>query len=134
MLNYKYVNVNPKNRKTGDCSTRAIVGAFGVDYDTALRLQYEAAYKTKYGITDKQIIEYIAKQLGWVKMKQPRKTNGKKYTVGEMDQVLTSKQMHQGVLITVANHHTCITPDCRVQDIWDCRNMSVGNYYVKLGN
>ncbi len=29
MLHYKNLNVNPKGRKTGDCSTRALVGCCG---------------------------------------------------------------------------------------------------------
>lgn len=130
MIEYNELNVNPKNHKTGDCSTRALVGTLGITYEEALKLQCEAAIKTCYGLTDKQVMEYVLKQFGYVKMKQPRKFNGKKYTVGEMDQILTDKQMSDGVLITVANHHTCVVRGY-VQDIWDCRDMSVGNYYVK---
>lgn len=130
MIKYREHNVNPKGRKTGDCSTRALVGTLGISYEYALQLQCEAAIKTKYGITDKQVMEYVLKKFGYVKMKQPRKLDNTKYTVGEMDKLLTDKQMQEGVLITVANHHTCITKGC-VQDIWDCRNYSVGNYYIR---
>lgn len=131
MLNYKNKNVNPKNRKTGDCSTRAIVGTLGIDYKLALTLQCEAAQKTYYGITDKQVVEKVLSQFGYIKMKQPRKADGSKYKVGELDEILTKKQMEDGVLVTIANHHTCIINDS-VQDIWDCRKKSVGNYYVKV--
>lgn len=130
MLSYYEHNVNPKNRKTGDCSTRALVGTLKISYEEALRLQCEAAQKTCYGITDKQVMEYVLKKFGYVKMKQPRKWNGKKYMVGEMDEVLSFEEMENGVLVTVANHHTCINTK-GVQDIWDCRHKSVGNYYVK---
>lgn len=131
MIIYKNRNVNPKNRKTGDCSTRALVGTLNIEYDEALRLQCAAAIATKYGITDKQVMEYVLKKFGYVKMKQPRKRDGKKYTVAEMDEVLTKKQMSEGVLVTVANHHTCIV-DGHIQDIWDCGDKSVGNYYIKI--
>lgn len=131
MLSYKELNVNPKHRKTGDCSTRALAGTLGIGYHEALRLQYEAADKTCYGITDKQVMEYVLKQFGYVKMKQPRKPDGTKYTVGELDEVIPKRWFQAGVLVTVANHHTCIVNSV-VQDIWDCRNKSVGNYYVKL--
>lgn len=69
-------------------------------------------------------------RFGYIKMKQPRKADGKKYTVNELNQILTKKQMQEGVLVTVANHHTCIK-DGKVKDTWDCRRKSVGNYYVK---
>ena len=130
MLPYRECNVNPKGRKTGDCSTRALVGTLGVSYDEALRLQCEGALATKYGITDKQVMEYVLKKFGYVKMKQPRKLDNTKYTVGEMDKVLTREQVSEGVLVTVASHHTCVVNGA-VQDIWDCRGKSVGNYYVK---
>ena len=130
MIKYNNYNVNPKGRKTGDCSTRALVGALNIEYEEALDLQCEVAKKTCYGITDKQVIEGVVEKFGYVKMKQPRKANGKKYMVGELDEILTPKQMEEGVLITIANHHTCIVKG-ELQDIWDCRKKSVGNYYVR---
>ena len=130
MINYNNKNVNPKNKKVGDCSTRALVGTLNIEYDEALDLQCEIAKETCYGITDKQVMEGVLEKFGYIKMKQPRKENGKKYTVGEMDQVLTQKQMQEGVFITIANHHTCIVKG-ELQDIWDCRKKSVGNYYVR---
>lgn len=130
MLEYVKFNVNPKGRKTGDCGVRALVGTLGIAYEEAIDKCAYWAKKKCYGITDKQIMELVLKEYGYVKMKQPRKVDNTKYTVGEMDKILTNKQMKEGVFITIANHHTCIT-DGVVQDIWDCRYKSVGNYYVK---
>ena len=130
MLSYLELNVNPKHRRTGDCAVRALVGTLGIGYDEAIDRCAYWAKKKCYGITDKQTMELVLKEFGYVKMKQPRKADNTKYTVGEMDQILTPKQMDEGVLVTIANHHTCITCGV-VQDIWDCRYKSVGNYYVK---
>lgn len=130
MIDFQYVNVNPKGRKTGDCSTRALVGVIGITYEQALKMQCQEAIKSCYGITDKQVIERVLKKFGFIKMKQPRKEDGKKYTVGELDEILTKRQIEEGVLVTVARHHTCIKNGC-VQDIWDCRGKTVGNYYIK---
>ena len=130
MLGYNEKNVNPKNRKTGDCSTRALVGTLCISYEEALKLQMKWSLKTFYDPTSKQVMEKVLNEFGYVKMKQPRKVDGKKYTVGEMDKILSQKQLKEGVLVTVANHHTCIV-NGSVQDIWDCRYKSVGNYYVK---
>jgi len=130
MLEYVKFNVNPKERKTGDCAVRALVGTLGITYEEAIDKCAYWAKKKCYGITNKQIMELVLKEYGYVKMKQPRKADNTKYTVGEMDKILTDKQMEEGVFITIANHHTCITNGV-VQDIWDCRYKSVGNYYVK---
>lgn len=80
MIGYVEKNVNPKGRKTGDYSTRAL--------------------------------------------------DGTTYTVSEMDKILTKKQLKEDVLVTVANHHTCITGG-HIQDIWNCGYKTVGNYYAK---
>ena len=130
MIDFIETNVNPRRRKTGDCSTRALVGTLGISYEQALKLQFDESLKCYYDPTSKQVIERVLKKFGYVKMKQPRKVDGKKYIVGEMDRILTTKQMEQGVLITISNHHTCIASGV-VCDTWDCRNKTVGNYYIK---
>ncbi len=130
MIKYIEKNVNPKGRKTGDCSTRALVGTLGITYDEALRLQTEISLKTYYDPTSKQVMERVLAKFGYIKKAQPRKADNTKYTVSEMDKILTKKEMAEGVLVTVANHHTCITGG-HIQDIWDCGYKTVGNYYVK---
>ena len=130
MLLYREKNVNPKKRRTGDCSTRALVGTLGISYEEALKLQMKWSLKTYYDPTSKQVMEKVLQEFGYVKMKQPRKADGKKYTVAELDEIIPADIRNKGVLVTVANHHTCIIGMC-VQDIWDCRYKSVGNYYIK---
>lgn len=130
MLGYWQHNVNPKGRKTGDCSTRALVGTLGISYEEALELQFKYSLKTYYDPTSKQVIEKILNDFGYVKQPQPRKADGTKYKVYELDQLLTKEDLNNHVLVTVANHHTCII-DSYVQDIWDCRRKTVGNYYIK---
>ena len=130
MIGYVEKNVNPKGRKTGDCSTRALVGTLGISYDEALKLQTEVSLKTYYDPTSKQVMEKVLEKFGYVKRRQPRKGDNTKYKVSEMDRILSKKEMEEGVLVTVANHHTCITKG-HIQDIWDCGYKTGGNYYVK---
>ena len=130
MIGYVEKNVNPKGRNTGDCSTRALVGTLGITYDEALKLQTEISLKTYYDPTSKQVIEKVLEKFGYVKRRQPRKGDNTKYKVSEMDKILSKQEMEEGVLVTVANHHTCITKG-HIQDTWDCGDKSVGNYYVK---
>lgn len=131
MLNYKQINLNPKNRKTGDCSTRALAACLSISYEDALKLQYEESLKCYYDPTSKQIMGRVLEKFGYMKMKQPRKEDGKKYLVKELDKIIEKKHLNAGVLVTVVNHHTCIYQDS-VIDIWDCRNKACGNYYIKI--
>lgn len=130
MLNFLKKNVNPKNRKTGDCSTRALVSVTNLPYEYCLYRQYNESVTNYYDPTSKQTIEAVLKKEGWVKMPQPRKLDGKKYKVGELDQIVDKATRDKGVLVTVANHHTAVVGD-DVIDLWDCRNKSIGNYYIK---
>lgn len=107
-----------------------MVGTLGISCKEAIELQAKWAIAKCYGITDKQTIELVLKEFGYIKMKQPRRRDGSKYMVGELDEILTLTQREHGMLVTVANHHTCVIGDC-VQDIWDCRYKRVGNYYIK---
>lgn len=130
MVVWENLNVNPKGRKTGDCSTRALVSTLIIGYDEALKLQVEEALKCYYDITSKQVVERVLKKFGYVKMPQPRKSDGTKYKVREIDEILTPEEMKNGVLVTIANHHTCVR-NGMIIDTWDCGRKSIGNYYVK---
>lgn len=131
MLSYRELNVNPKNRRTGDCSTRALVSCLNIDYNTALDLQLEEVKKCYYDFTSRQVIENILKKFGYQKMKQPRKDDNTKYKVKEMDQVLTNKDLQNGVIVNVANHYV-VLKDSDYIDIWNSGSKCVGNYFVKV--
>ena len=89
MLHYKNLNVNPKGRKTGDCSTRALVGCLGLKYDDVLDLQLKFVKKYYYDFTSRQCVEKILSDFGYIKMKQPKKPDGTKYRVNEIDKILS---------------------------------------------
>lgn len=46
-MGYKYLNLNPKNRKVGDCSIRAVAAALLIPWDDAYKLLAEAGMKLK---------------------------------------------------------------------------------------
>lgn len=100
-------------------------------YEEVLKLQFEESLKCFYDPTSKQVIERVLKKFGYVKMKQPRKENGKKYLVKELDEIVTKEQLKNGILVTIANHHTCIK-DSYILDAWDCSFYTIGNYYIKI--
>lgn len=132
MLKFEKINVNPKGRKTGDCSTRALVSLLDISYDTALLEQTNEALKCYYDISSKQTMDRVLNKYGYVKIKQPRKADGKKYKVYELDSLLSQRDLMEGIIVLVANHWTCIKNQ-KIVDSWDCGYKSVGNYWVKGG-
>ena len=131
MLQYLERNVNPKNRKTGDCSTRALVSVLNISYEDCLKLQMEESLKCYYDPTSKQVMERVLKRFGYIKMSQPKKSDNSKYEVRELDQIISKNILIKGVLVTVANHHTAIVGN-QIIDIWNCGRKCVGNYYIKI--
>lgn len=127
MARYINYNANPKGRKTTDCVIRALSFVLQIDYNEVLKELYETQIKTGYCLLDKQCYERVLKNHGFIKVKQPRKANGTKYLVREID-LLTNKR----ALISMANHLTAYN-DGFIYDIWDCRNKTIGNYFIKEG-
>ena len=55
----------------------------------------------------------------------PRHTNGKRFTVEEIIDVV-----RKPMVISMANHLT-YSDGIALLDTWNCKNKSVGNYWVK---
>ena len=125
-MQYLKVNNNPKGKKCADCVVRAISRATGKSWEEVLTELTELALKVKAMPSEKAVYDKYLEQHGFMKMKQPRKSNGLKYKVGELDAICKSKVM----IISMANHITvCI--DGVLEDTWDCRRKTIGNFYVR---
>lgn len=124
---YKFYNANPKKKLTvGDCVIRAITKASGEEYIKV----YDSLCEIGRGLCCppnwKDAFEEYLKNNGFVKMKQPKKPNGKKYTVTEL-----AKEIKKGrIVVSIARHLTCIV-DGTIYDTWDCSQKCVGNYWIK---
>lgn len=126
MVKFENYNANPKGRKTSDCVIRAITCATTKTYNQVLNELVEISIKTGYHIADKKCYEKYLEMLGFVKMKQPRKSNNTKYLIGEVDKVVG-----KGIALISCAHHLTVVNNCVIYDLWDCRNKSIGNYWVK---
>lgn len=131
MIGYVNRNVNPKNRKTGDCAIRAVATAAGIPYEVAQKMLFEAAADTCYDYADKKCVDKVLTKLGFVKHKQPKYINiydqTKKYLVGEIDHLIS---LRARAVVLMANHYTAVVDhDCI--DTWDCREKTIGNYWTK---
>lgn len=129
MIDFCKFNINPKNKRTGDCVIRALAGASGKPYKQVAEELFELWMKTGYVYNDKHTYEKWLEQNGFVKMKQPRKwQDNTKYQVSEIDELISSEDV---AVISVANHLTYVEDDT-VFDTWDCRKKTIGNYYIKV--
>lgn len=127
MIGFELRNVNPKNKKTGDCVIRALTTATEQPYEVVRDELFELMKKTGYSMNSKQNYEKYLKQKGWVKHKQPRRPEGTKYKVAEIDEFIAP---YERAVISIANHLTA-TENGKIIDLWDCRRKTILNFYTK---
>lgn len=123
---FHYHNQNPKGRITGDCTFRAVSYATGKEYEQVVKDYYNLVIETGYD--DEKTVEVLLKKYGWMKCKQPRKSNNTKYTVKDF-----VKAFNEGTYIIQMVHHLSVVQDGKNIDIWDCVKYGgcVGNYFVE---
>lgn len=127
MIKFELKNVNPKNKKTTDCVIRALTTATGKTYYQIFEELYQLSVKTGYFMNEKRLEDKFLEQNGFIKMKQPKKADGTKYTIGEIDKLISSAEI---VVVRCAKHLTAVKNHTLI-DIWDCRRKTINNYYIK---
>ena len=137
---FMYHNPNPKGKNTSDCVIRAIAISEGKSWNDILIELCEIARRTGYMVNDRKCYEKYLTAHGYVKCKQPRKPDGKKYTGREFcDYVLDLEQKGEittPVIAHIGSHHlTAFVHDIicgvRCHDTWDTTSRCVGNYWYK---
>ena len=123
---FHYYNENPKGRKTDDCVVRAIATATGQTWDDTLRGLTECAIKHKYMIHCPELYGKYLEERGWIKQKQPRKTDNTRYRAKEF-----VKNFNGVAVAHLGCQHVACIKDGQVWDIWDSSNEVIGNYWVK---
>ncbi len=112
MTNFVYLNVNPDNAIEGDCVTRAITFASGLDYNWVKRKLWLTGELFDCDCLCRFCYEHFVEDvLGY------KKVNCENLTVAEF-----CKKYRVGTfLIRVPEHLTCVK-DGLCYDIWDCTN------------
>jgi len=135
MIVFKETNVNPKNRDTEDCSTRALVSFLNISYDEALDLQCSYAKKYCYGLTGRNLIKKIVESKGCIKLNMPKNADGSRVKVKDLDSFIkknypnANEILEKGILISVANHWTVVKGKYLI-DTWNCGSKACGSLWV----
>ena len=125
-LTFTYYNANPKGKLTCDCVVRAVCTALDEPYNQIMKEMFDMSIKTGYEYTDVKCIDKYLQSKGWKKMKQPRKSNNKKYTGEEFCKI------YKGTCVAnIGGNHTVCIKNGKVHDTWDSTGGCIGNYWVK---
>lgn len=123
---FKYYNANTKGKHTTDCAIRAISIALGQDYKETIKEMIDLWLETGYEYSDPKCIGKYLERKGWVKNKQPKKSDNKKYTGKEFVRIF------KGICIAnIGGHHMVCIKNGKVLDIWDSTDGCIGNYWTK---
>lgn len=85
---FHYYNANPKNRITTDCWLRAVCTGLNEPYNEVLKEMVKVHLETGYEMSSNMAIDKYLASKGWIKHKQLRKPDGKKYTGEEFCKML----------------------------------------------
>lgn len=138
---FHYVNANPEGKRTGDCIMRAVAVAAGVSWDDAVDGLCAIAHDKKIAPQDPAAERELLKRLGFAKLKQPKKINGKKLTGREFCTWLDSQVLlgnmpaNARIVANIGAHHVVAvmrdgTGHFRVNDTWDCTTRCVGTWWM----
>lgn len=126
---FTYYNANPKNRMGGDCVIRAVCTALEQPWEQTIRELTEVGIKNGFVVNDKNTYSKYLEQKGWTKHKQPKKTNGTKYTGEEFCKKIADK--NKNYVANIGGNHVVCIKNGKVHDIWDSTDGCIGNYWVK---
>ena len=132
---FHYHNQNPKNRITGDCVIRALSTATEIPYNDVVMEMAKIQCETGYD----QPIDQFLKLHGWVKCKQPRKSDNTKYTGKQFCEIIMKDKQRLGlttdnrkrIIANIGGHHIVAIIDGKVWDMWDSTNGCIGNFWIK---
>lgn len=124
---YTKLNLNPKNKKTGDCVVRACSLALNKSWDTVYKELCDLGYVMKEMPNSDNVWKKFLELNGFVKRSIKVQRGSKRPTVRQLAEASRGKV----IVAKVANHVVTII-DGYYYDIFDCGNSSVYVYYEKV--
>ena len=125
---FHYYNANPKNKITGDCMIRALCTALEEPYEKVYNELFECSIKSGYMLNDKKNYGKYLESKGWIKHKQPRKSDNTKYTGKEF---CYRARIYENYIAHIGGHHIVAIVNAKVYDTWDSTQGCVGTYWTK---
>ncbi|MBO5559313.1 hypothetical protein, partial [Ruminococcus sp.] len=114
---FHFYNANPNGNRAADCAIRALCTAMRQSWEFTLKGLVEVALEHKLSPIETKCIEIYLKERGWVKHKQPRKANGKKYTGKEFcKEHLSYAWLNDRVIANIGGHHITAIIEGRIND------------------
>lgn len=118
-MSWKYYNPNPLERRTGDCSVRAVSAALNVDWETAFALIAEMAFDMADVVSANDVWGAVLRRHGFYRMRIPDSCPDC-YTAADF-----ARENPEGTFVAVFNGHVACIRDGKILDSWDSSNEPV---------
>lgn len=139
---FKFFNANTHNHYGCDCAIRALCTAMNQTWEDTLKGLFEVGVKYGYVPNDVVCIAKYLKQQGWVKLPQPKKMDGTKFTGKEFCSVWQNRDKYyaamsaavpanKNIIANIGSGHMVAIIDGKVYDIWDSTRGKIGNIWVQ---
>lgn len=139
---FTWYNANPKGKLTTDCVIRAITYATKDTYANTVNNLAKIHVSTGYDASEPKNYGKYLESLGYVKMKQPRKSDNTKYTGWDFCRALSLNPSKLGIstqfydinniVAHLGGHHIVAISDKKVVDTWDSTLGTIGNFWIKM--
>lgn len=126
----KYYSTKYKKDMAKDCVIRAIVHATNIDYMQVFKRLTEISLETGFYPNDRRTYGVYLKELGWVKRKPMRKSNGRLYRLKEI-------KCDRDLIVHTRRHLTYVNGDnfdMTLYDTWNCSYKIANSYWENVGD
>ena len=120
-----YFSCDKKKELASDCVARAIAIATGLDWMLVMEGLFNIGLRMGRMPNESQVFEEYLSEIGWVKNKPLRKSNGRKYKVKNLP-----IDKDKRYIIRTSKHLTAITYG-EHRDTWNCGESCANSYYTK---
>ena len=140
---FHYHNANPKNKITTDCVIRELSVGMEKPYEDVVMEMAKFQCETGFDMSSTEGIDRYLQKNGWIRCKQPKKSDGKKYTGKEFCLTLShpiySEELNlytlpfnwHRVIADCGGHHIVAVVEGQVWDTWNSTGGSIGIVWVK---
>ena len=136
---YHFFNKNPRGRRTTDCVVRAAATILNQSWKQTYEDLFDLGIDSGRPPEDDWVVNKYLESKGCLKISQPKKIDGTKFTGEEICHLIQEKCFisNEGInlsnynfFINIGTHHCSCIIKGKINDIWNCSYDRVGRMWA----
>ena len=130
---YQYYNANPRGYvREGDCVTRAFALAFNEPWEVILTEQWAFGLLNGRAMSCQHVVDMVANKHGYIRMKQPKKPDGTKYTPADFCALCDKIGCEDPIVLHLSRHLVTIKR-CDEDGVYKVHDTWNSSWYGRVG-